>query len=188
VDTSLAQTPLKVFGTITRPGLKAGMVAAFNVNNTGESVFGALHGGDVPGLVRTGSAQVAVYRYKAGSVALLNTGPDHVSMVVNLPPSGAELYTLVPVSDGEATFGLLNKYLGPAAVVNQARAGSTVVVRLAEAGDFGAWLEHPPDHVDIDGKTLAAGSFDYTTNLLRIPRSSFGAATGEHEVHIALAR
>ncbi|MBZ5667343.1 MAG: alpha-galactosidase [Acidobacteriia bacterium] len=56
-DTSLEPVPLKVFGTITRPGLKAGMVAAFNVNKSAQTVSGVLRTQDVSGLIEDPSRE-----------------------------------------------------------------------------------------------------------------------------------
>ncbi|HEX8141151.1 MAG TPA: Sip1-related alpha-galactosidase [Pyrinomonadaceae bacterium] len=184
-DVALEPVALKVFGRIARPGLSAGMIAAFNVNKSARSVAGKISASDVEGLTNAGaSAQTtfAVYQRSKGLASLLGT--RQTSLTFSLDSFGYELFTLAPVKEGVAVFGLLDKYLGPAAVVSQEIAAHQVTVRLREAGEFGAWLENPPTRVELDGRALPASAFRYSQNLLRVPQSSFGARTGEREIRI----
>jgi hypothetical protein len=183
-DVSLQPTPLKVFGRITRPGLSAGMLGAFNVNKRARIVWGALKPGDVEGFAE-GAEGVAIYRRSDGAVSL-QRGDNPVTSLT-LSASGFELFTLSPIGGGIAVFGLLDKYLGPAAVVSQTRQDRQVEVRLREAGDFGAWLEQPPAKVELDGRALPQSAYSYARGLLRIPRASFGAGAGERQLRIRLA-
>jgi hypothetical protein len=187
-DPSIEATPLKVSGRITRPGLAAGVVGAFNANKRATLVKGALHLEDVErltvGATRSASALVAVYRRGDGQVTLMNS----VSFLpISLKASGFDLFTLSPVEGGVAVFGLLDKYLSPAAVVSQSRQGRQVEVRLREAGDFGAWLESAPARVELDGKALHAPAYSYNHGLLRVPRASFRAGAGERVIRLQLA-
>lgn len=189
-DVSMQPAVLKVSGRITRPGLSAGMVGAFNANKRAQRVTGALNLVDVEGLNGGGAAgsereRVAVYRRSDGLVSLLNAA--NPSLPLSLTASGFDLFTLSPVEGGVAVFGLLDKYLGPAAVVSVSYQGRQVEVRLREAGDFGAWLEQPPAKVELDGKVLPATAYSYQRDLLRIPRSSFGTRGGEARIRIQLA-
>jgi hypothetical protein len=183
-DVSMQPAVLKVFGRITRPGLSTGMVGAFNANKHARIVFGALKAEDVEGLA-AGAAGVALYRRSDGTASLLK-GDNPVSSVT-LAANGFELFTLSPVEGGIAVFGLLDKYLSPAAVVSVSRQGRQVEVRLREAGDFGAWMEGRPAKVELDGRVLPPSAYSYERRLLRIPRSSFGTQTGERRIRIQLA-
>jgi hypothetical protein len=186
-DTSIEAAPLKLFGRITRPGYAAAAVGAFNANKRAPIVKGALNLGDVEGLSGAASgAHVAVYRRGDGQVSLLNAAAP--SLPLSLTASGFELFTLSPVSGGVAVFGLLDKYLGPGAVVSVSRSGRVVEVRLREAGDFGAWLESAPARVELDGRALPATAYSYARGLLRVPRSSFGTGAGERQLAIQLSR
>ncbi|HYG81656.1 MAG TPA: Sip1-related alpha-galactosidase, partial [Pyrinomonadaceae bacterium] len=188
-DVAMEPAALKVFGTVTRPGLKAGVVAAFNVNKGARTVTGRISAEDVEGLLpaggNAGAAAVAVYQRSSRSVVLL-TG-QNASRQFSLADFGHDLFTLVPASRGVAVFGLLDKYLGPAAVVSQSTEADGVTVRLREAGDFGAWLERRPVGVELDGRALPASAYSYERGLLRVPRSSFGGRTGERELRLLLA-
>ncbi|HEY0099194.1 MAG TPA: Sip1-related alpha-galactosidase, partial [Pyrinomonadaceae bacterium] len=183
-DVSLQPTPLKVFGRITRPGLSAGVVGAFNANKSAPHVRGALKPGDVEGLAQ-GAEGVAIYRRSDGE-ASLQRGDNAVSPVT-LAANGFELFALSSVRGGIAVFGLLDKYLSPAAVVSVNREGLDVEVRLREPGDFGAWLESAPARVELDGRVLPASAYSYKRTLLRVPRAAFGARSGETRLRIRLA-
>jgi hypothetical protein len=185
-DASIEAAPLKVFGRITRPGFASGVVGAFNANKRAPHVRGTLNLSDVEGLANAArGSRVAVYRRGDGQVSLL--GSDNSSLPLSLAASGFELFTLSPVSGGVAVFGLLDKYLGPAAVVSVSRQAREVEVRLREAGDFGAWLESAPARVELEGKALPASAYSYSRGLLRVPRASFGTRTGEPRLRIRLA-
>jgi len=189
-DAALEPVPLKVFGRVTRQGLTAGVVAAFNVNKSMSIVTGELRAADVEGLLPAGGgtrARVAVYRRSDGRALVLGGGGGQ-SLPVSLAEGGFDFFTLVPVADGAAVFGLLDKYVGPAAVVSVTRAPDVLEVRLREGGDFGAWLERPPARVELDGRALSAPAYSYGGRFLRIPASSFGAGPGERALRIHLGR
>ncbi|MGH9940755.1 MAG: Sip1-related alpha-galactosidase [Pyrinomonadaceae bacterium] len=191
-DVSIEAAPLKVFGRIMRPGLVAGMIGVFNANKRARLVTGALNLTDVEGLTaaagagQSANARVAVYRRSDGQVSLLSA--TNQTLPLSLTARGFDLFTLSPAGGGVAVFGLLDKYLGPAAVVSASRQGRQVEVRLREAGDFGAWLEHPPARVELDGRALPASAYSYSRGLLRVPRATFGTrGGGERRLHIQLA-
>ena len=188
-DAALEPVPLKVFGRVTRPGYAAGVVAAFNVNKSEPHVNGFIRASDVEGLTAygTGWERVAVYRRGGASVTLLGASKGATALPVSLDEGGHDFFTLVPVTDGVAVFGLLDKYVGPAAVLAVSRGAGRVRVQLAEGGEFGAWLERAPARVEVDGRALPASGYGYAGGLLRVPRASFGAATGAREVVIVTA-
>jgi raffinose synthase len=181
-DPSIERVALKVFARVTRPGLSAGVVAAFNVNKAAGTVAGALDAREV----EWGSkypTNVAAYRLSDGRVTLFPIKPP--ALYFDLSENGFDLFTLAPVEGSVAVFGLLDKYLSPAAVVSVTRGGGgATVVRLAEAGDFGAWVWRAPARVEVDGRPLTPSSYTYGGGLLRIPRASFGMREGEREVRI----
>jgi raffinose synthase len=191
-DPSLEPVPLKIFSRVTRPGLKAGVVAAFNVNKSVRRVAGPLYAGDTDGLAfgnggpLTKLPRLAVYRMSDGRVTLLD--PTTPAMPIELIDDGFDLFTLVPVERGAAVFGLLDKYLSPAGVVSVERDARGVTVRLREAGEFGAWVERAPASVEVDGRAIPSSAYSYAGNLLRVPAASFDEREGGREVRIVLAR
>ena len=184
-DPSIERVPLKVFARVTRPGLSAGVVAAFNVNKTVFGVSGGLRAEDV----EWGSKHpqnVAAYRRGDGRVTVFPIKPP--ALYFDLGENGFDLFTLAAVEGDVAVFGLLDKYLSPAAVVSVTRGAGGTAVRLAEAGDFGAWVWRAPSRIEVDGRPLTRSSYSYAGGLLRIPRASFGERGGEREVRIVLGR
>jgi raffinose synthase len=189
-DTSLEPIPLKVFGRVTRPGLAAGVVAAFNVNKSAPRVTGELRAADVedlPAATGATAGRVAVYRRGDGRAFLLGRAGGE-SFPFSLAEGGFDFFTLVPVSGGAAVFGLLDKYVGPAAVVSSSNHRGVLEVRLREGGEFGAWLERSPASVELDGRRLPRSAYTFGGGLLRVPASSFGAGRGERTLRVRLAR
>ena len=185
-DPSIEPTALKVFARVTRPGLSAGVVAAFHVNKTARRVASALNADD-PEWPSEAGGPVVVYRRGDGSARTFDSHKPSVPF--QLDDGGFDLFTLVRAEGGVGVFGLLDKYLPPAAVVAVTRGGGGgAVVRLKEAGDFGAWLARAPSRVEVDGRPLAPRSYSYARGLLTIPRASFAARAGEREVRIVLGR
>jgi hypothetical protein len=188
-DVALEPVPLKVFGTISRPGLAAGMVAAFNVNKSAQNIAGALKAEDVEGIFSGGinsRTPVAVYQRSSQRAMLLDA--KQATLSFNLDNFGYDLFTLVPVKGGVAVFGLLDKYLGPAAVISEKMEGKQMIVRLRESGDFGAWLAQAPAGVRLDGRELPPSAYSYKGNLLRVPQTSFANnKAGAREIRILLA-
>ena len=168
-DPSLQPVALKVFGTITRPGLDAGMVAGMNVNKTAGRVEGEVSAADVPGLHASGS--VAVYQRSTGRATLLDPG---ASLPFHLKALDADLFTLAPEHSGVAVFGLLDKYLGPAAVSRIQQGSHEMTVELEQGGQFGAWMLHRPLRVEVNGKQLPPNGWTFVHHLLTIPVSEFG--------------
>ncbi len=171
-DPELEAVPLKVFAPVRRPGLRAEMLAVFHVNPTRPRVRGSLSAGDAPDLESgmSGEDALAVYQRSIHSAVLLAPG---TRLPLRLDALGADLFTLVPLRQGLAVFGLLNKYIGPAAVQGVEWQSGRAYIRLAQAGDFGAWLIRPPLAVAINGHPLASAAYQYQAHLLTIPKASF---------------
>ena len=185
-DPSVEAVPLKISGGVSREGFAAGVVAAFNVNKTAASVSGALRAADMP-WVLSAEREFAVYQRRRARALLLRD--YETALPFTLGEFGYDLFTVVPVERGAAVFGLLDKYVGAAAVRAVTRdADRALTVRLAEGGDFGAWLARRPARVEVDGRALPPSSYTYAAGLLRVPPASFGARAGEREVKIVLAR
>ncbi len=185
-DPELEPLPLKLFAPIHRPGMNAEMIAAFNVNPTRQRVLGYLSADDAPDLGSggmEGEMALAVYQRSIHAAVLLGPG---ARLPLQLGSLGADLFTVAPLRQGVAVFGLLNKYLGPAAVQSVEWQFSRVVVNLAQAGEFGAWLLRPPLAVAINGKRLHAGGYHYQNHLLTIPAASFPSAGQPCSVSLSL--
>ena len=178
-DPSMGAGALKVWGRVRRPGYEAGAVGAFHVDKAAELVRGQLRSADVEGFP-TG-ARAAVWRHVAQAAAALEP-TDALAFVIEEP--GAELFTLVPIDDGIAVLGLLDKLLGPAAVTAVGRPDGDLEVRLSEGGELGLWLERPVSTVEIDGDTVAPEHVRQDGALVRIAAAAFGDAFGDRRVTV----
>lgn len=147
-DPSLGGGALKVWGRIRRPGLEAGAVAALRVDKAAEVVAGELSASDVEGL---GGAAVAVWQRIAGRAARLAPG-ERLAFAIGEP--GVELFTLAAIEDGVAVLGLLDAYLGPAAVESVTRRPGEVTIRLREGGRLALWLERPLRSASVDRRAV----------------------------------
>lgn len=171
VDTGMVPVPLKIFSTVKRPGFQAGFLAAFNVNKSSKQVTGVVHPKDIEGLQ---AQNVALYDRSKGKVHLLDKGK---TLPIQLGEYGADLYTLVPVQKNLATFGLLDKYLGAAAIVKQHIQNHQANITLAEGGEFGAWLKDKPLFIKVNGQRIPKSAYSYRNGLLRfstVPYSKAG--------------
>jgi raffinose synthase len=136
-DPSLEPVALQLEGEVRRPGYTARVVGSWNAQKTGAKVF---------------SESGLAYRFRAGRC---QSGP------FALGPLGWEICTRVPVRNGIAVFGRLDKYVGAAAVesVDGRR------VRLLEGGPIGIWVKRLPARVIWQGKLVA---FTVSDHFLRV--------------------
>ena len=141
VDPSAAPVPLKGFARVGT----AGLIGAFNVNESGAAVNGVAHLSDVEGLA---DARYAVQEYFSKRVSVVGLSDP---LPVALGPNQAALYRAVPVEKGAAVLGLLEKYVAPRTVLAREDDGSTLRVRVPEGGALGVWLEKPAKAVKVDG-------------------------------------
>jgi raffinose synthase len=182
-DPGVELIPLELAGTITRPGVKAAMVAAFNVNKGAVCLRGTLRLEDLPELRNEDGTPVrkfAVYSRQTGSVTLMDS--EHSELPFNLSEMGAELFSLVAADDGVAVLGLTDKYLGPAAVKSRKKTAKGWEVDLVQGGDFAAWMASAPGTVRVDGKVLSPSQFTFDQGVLRIPAASLGDVNKAHRV------
>jgi raffinose synthase len=162
-DPSLGAGALKVWGRITRPGLRAGAVAALRVDKAAAVVSGELRAGDVEGMA---GARVAVWQRQARRAFALGPGE---ALPFSIGEPGVELFTLAEIEDGVAVLGLLDAYLGPAAVTSVSRAGGEVLIDLRGGGELAVWLDDPaPPLAIVAGGAPAAHRVDGNLLLIEV--------------------
>ncbi|HEX8314928.1 MAG TPA: Sip1-related alpha-galactosidase, partial [Flavisolibacter sp.] len=135
-----------------------GLLALLNVADA-DKVSGSFRPSDVYGLQ---GEDFALYENFSGrfQLAKRNTVID-----VTLPRMGYGLQYVVPVKNGFAAFGLVNKYNAPATIVKEEWKAKTVAVTLYEGGTFKAYSKLKPAKVLVNGKEQ---SFSYAGNLLSL--------------------
>lgn len=105
---------------------KGGVIAAFNLDSENKPVSGSVSAADLG----CGCEKIAVYEHFSGEVRLLDKGE---ALEVTLSDhDDFRLYTLVPVEDGVAVLGLIDKFNSPLA----AKPEFAGVYALYEGGRF----------------------------------------------------
>jgi raffinose synthase len=134
----------------------AGVVGAFNARyaaDEGEeaaaAITGAVRPGDVAGL--TGE-RFAVYAHHAGELRVLNRDE---AWEIALPPLACEVFTVVPIVQGVAPIGLVERFNSAGAVTETSvdEHGTHAIV-LRGGGRFVAWCERPPAQITVNDEPV----------------------------------
>jgi len=136
--------PLKV---VNRAG-SAGMAGLFNVNAKHRVLKGSFGPADVPGL---SGGLFAVRCWHTGECRLMDADDRWDLRVKRLQP---RVFAAVPVKNGFAAFGLVDKIVSPKTVVKVSGSGKRLLVTLREGGTFAAFSERPPIRVRSAGANL----------------------------------
>ncbi|WP_225446511.1 Sip1-related alpha-galactosidase [Paenibacillus rhizovicinus] len=134
--------PLKVWN---RSG-DCGLLAAFHLHSEAETVSGKLRIGDVPGLAEERYAVLDHFNRQAFN---LDQTASHAFSVERGQPA---LFAVVPYRDGIACFGLVDKYVSPAAIESCWSANGRTVLALREGGLLGFACDTEPAAVLINGE------------------------------------
>ena len=119
---------------------KGGVIAAFNLDHENKPVSGTVSVADLGCDCR----EVAVYEHFSGDVTVLKDG-EALDVTLN-DHDDFRLYTIVPVENGVAVLGLIDKFNSPMAVSG----GFDGVYDLHEGGEFA--------FVVTDGKKYSVGT------------------------------
>lgn len=150
-----AAKPFKAFST----DKDAGLLAAWNcVDSNG--VSGSFKPSDVDGIKGN---EFAVYEYFGRSLTIARRDQP---VPFSLGGYGYKLYSIVPMTDGNAVIGLVNKYNSPAAVEEAKITSNEIRAVLHEGGEFAAVVAEMPSSVKVDGKD---SPFTYNNHLLTVP-------------------
>jgi hypothetical protein len=87
------------------------------------------------------------------------------SFDVTLARMGYGLQYVVPVKNGFAAFGLINKYNGPATIRSETWNSNTVRIQLYEGGSFKAYSKTKPKRILLNNKAQA---FSYTDKTIAV--------------------
>jgi len=141
---------------------EAGMLAAWNVDKYFRPIKDELSPGDVEGIK---GERFAVYEQFSKKLLVLN---KNEKFPVQLKGWDVKLYSVVPVKDGFAPIGLLNKYISPAAVKGISQGQGKAMVKLAEPGTFGAYCERKPATVKANGSQISDKNISFENGLLKV--------------------
>jgi raffinose synthase len=146
--------PLKAFSFAGN----AGLLAVFNAADADLAVgdFSTL---DIEGLE---GKSFAAYEFFSGEMVVLNAGEKHP---ISLNRMECKYYNLVPITDGVAIIGLVNKYNAPKMVLSSVIGSKQIEVALAEGGTFKALLPRKPVSVSVNNQNVP---FSFIENVLTI--------------------
>ncbi len=144
----------KAFKVWNRIG-DVGTLAAFNLDAEEKPVVGTVGAGDFP---FADAMDYVLWDWHTRCAVRLTAADAHTFTLAGY--DDFRLYLLVPMVDGFAPLGLIDKYMAPAAILT--RDGSTVT--LKEGGLFGFVADNAPAAVLADGEpvTVTAESGHYT--------------------------
>jgi hypothetical protein len=135
-----------------------GLLVLMNLADADE-VRGQFSPGDVEGLKGN---QFAMYDYFSGKLQVVGRNRQ---FDVSLPRMGVGLQYIVPVTNGFAALGLVNKYNAPATIVSEKWNGRKVLLTLYEGGYFKAYCKTKPRNIMI-GQNVA--TFTYRDGIVAV--------------------
>ena len=147
----------KLFKAFSLAG-PGGLLAVMNLADT-DRVEGSFRPSDVHGLE---GERFAVYEHFSGELQILGRDEE---VPVALDRMGHRLYAVVPLQEGMAPIGLVNKYNAPATVLESEQAADRLTVKVYEGGRIAVAAEHRPSGVLVDGTGHA---FEYRDNLVLV--------------------
>lgn len=152
------------------PAGGGGAVATWNVNRFELPVGSEVSPSDVRGIE---GDEFACFEFFSGELKKLGFN-DTIN--ARLSRWETRLYSFMPVRDGFAPLGLVEKYVPPATVADYESAPGRARVTLLEAGLFGAWAERRPTRVTANGDRVADDKIVFEGNFLRV---DLGPGAGE---------
>ena len=152
---------LKIFSRNGDGGVVGVFNARYDAENALPPIAGDVRPADVEGL--TGE-RFAVYEHSTGEVRAM--GRDD-SWEVALPPLTAEVFTVVPITDGLAPLGLADKFNSGGTIASVALHDGACEVALRDGGPFVAWSEREPTEVSAEGSPLPF-TYDAGSRLLSV--------------------
>ncbi len=120
---------LKIFNRLG----ESGVVAVYNINAENLAVSGSLSAADA----RMADTDLAYFEYFTRECGVIRKGEKLDITLEN--NDEFRLYTLVPIKNGKAVFGRIDKYVSRGAVITE----SELAVGLYEGGEIGVYSETP---------------------------------------------
>lgn len=138
---------------------KTGVILTFN-QSLKDSITGNFKPNQIPELKEK---RFAVYEYFTKQFRVINS--DEALSYKLYAKSPYKLFYIAPISNGNAVFGLINKYDAPAAVLNYETSLHKLKVELYEGGKFLAFVNKQPLSVKVNGKDH---TFSFNKGLLTV--------------------
>lgn len=139
MDSENASTPFKVWNKCG----SSGIIAAFNLNTNNKAVAGSLSIFDVDGLE---GEKFTVFEHFSRNVKIIDRY-EKLDFILE-DQDDFKLFIIVPMKDGFAPIGLINKYISPKTIANATSTG----IELFEGGEFAFVCEKEVKEIVVNGK------------------------------------
>jgi raffinose synthase len=163
VDHSKTAVPLKIWN---RSGA-AGIVGVFHCQHSDKPVKGSVSSSDIPELA---GDTFAVWSHRKQKCLRVKRGEK---IPVELKDSEFDILTFVPVIDGWAALGLIDKFNPSPAVRSSETKGKTLRAVVRTAGTAAFWCAKKPATILVDGKKSKA-QYNKTSGLLSLELTGDG--------------
>ena len=158
VDTLQVEMPLKVWNRIG----ETGVVGAFHINLNGISVKGDISPSDIPDLK---GDKFVVYEHFTRKINIMEYKER---MDLELNKEEVALFLVIPMREGFAYLGLINKYLSPATIISQRRIEEKrVLLEMIDSGNFSFISDKNVKEIKVNGSETRFRKEDilYTVSL-----------------------
>jgi len=147
--------PFKAFSKVRN----AGLLGVWNAADA-DSVKGYIKAGDINNIK---GDQFIIYEYfsKTHKITDLQT-----SIPVKLGRMAYRLYYIIPIEDGFAPLGLIQKYNAPATILKIEKENRQINISLHEGGAFEAYCAEKPILIAVNGKRI--NEFEYKNGILHV--------------------
>ena len=149
--------PLKVFSFANG----AGLLAVINPADA-DDVKGSFRVSDVQGLK---GAEFAVYNHYTKTLQIAQYKQE---IPLQLKKYGSAYYNIVPIKNGVAVIGLLNKLNAPKAVSELKSTASQVSFSLYEGGDMLIYCNKHPKLITVNNKVFTNFTFENNRLILKL--------------------
>jgi hypothetical protein len=155
---------MKVFNKNNEIGVLALFHCLYDENKKADAITGTYSSSNVDGIK---GDRFAVSHQTSGKVEVLERNE---TKDITLEYMKHELFTISPIKDGIAPFGLLDKLNGSHAVNSFIINDGVAKVELKQGGLIGVYCESKPKSVEVDGETQSF-KYDKESGLLIVETS-----------------
>lgn len=136
-----------------------GVIAAFNLSNKDTPLKKGVRPRDIEGC---NDGKYAVYSHNKKKFFILSANEE-----INVTLSGVEfdIFTVMPIKDGRAVFGLTDKYNSGASVYDMKNFNGDLYLTLSGGGAFAMYSEKKPRKILIDGRDAEFSYNDFIVSL-----------------------
>lgn len=157
-DPQLSNTLLKIFNHVNGIGL----LGIFNCSQREGMLEDTVTLQDIPVLQR--DRRHAVWQHFAKQLVVISGAQ---TVACSLASMDCELLTAVPVSEGVAPLGLLNKFNAPATISNYTTTADSTMVSFKDGGTAAFYSQNRPHQVEVNGEEKQI-DYDESSGLLKV--------------------